>query len=83
MNAGRNFCARAASVIACKESLAFGMEAMTYLAAVLRDVDIGACRDKRLEYVVSDLLFDILELVGRDVCLDRVATKVRLVLLEP
>ena len=59
------------------------MEAMAYLAAVLRDVDVGTCRDKRLEYVVSDLLFDILEIVRRDDCLDRVATKVRLVLLEP
>ena len=82
MEAGRNRDARAACVVTCEESLAFRMKAMAYLAAMLRDVDVGTCGDKRLEYAVSDLLLDGLELVRRDDCLDCVATDFFFVLVS-
>ena len=59
------------------------MEAEANLVAVLWDINIGAGRDERLENVVCNLLLDILELLWVDDRLNRVASKVRMVLLEP
>ena len=59
------------------------MEAVAYLAAVLHDVNVGASRDECLESIVSDLLLDRLELLGRDDSLICVAAEVWLFFVEP